>query len=495
MFPQDVKIVPHNPPVFLGIDVGTGGVRALAANDHGEVVGLTSVDFPVPRDELPGGFHEQEPEMWWQTTCQALGRLMDRLRSLGITPDSLQGAAIDGTSGTLVALDTAGRPVRPALMYNDPRGADQAERLNAMAAAFLSRHGYSFNSSFAAAKILWLQEQEPSSFDRTGCFVHQADYIARRLTDGAIASDYNNALKTGYDLLEDRWPDWLKDGLGLASRLPEIVAPASTIGRVSAAGANQSGLPADLPILAGTTDGVAACLASGLHRPGQYNTTLGTTLVFKGLSATIANAPGGLVYSHKVSGDRWLPGAASNTGAEWIGRWFGGVDLSAMDQRAAELIISAPLAYPLARQGERFPFAKGEAEGFVVPEPRSEVERYAACLLGTALVERLAYEVLDGVTGQSADTIYATGGGSRSDVWNQCRADVTGCVVHRPQCAESALGAAVLAASGIFNEPLDPVIQRMVHIEKSFFPNVGRAAIYHERFEEFRKELRRRGYL
>ncbi len=487
--------MPNTSPVFLGVDIGTGGVRALAATDRGEVLALASVGLPVQQQRPPGSHHEQKPDQWWQTTCQATRRLMDQLEARSITPDALQGAAVDGTSGTLVALDAAGRSVRPALMYNDPRGAEQAERLNAIAGEFLARHGYLFSSSFAAAKILWFRENEPHAFDRTDCFAHQADYVAARLTGESIVSDFNNALKTGYDLLEDRWPGWLVADLGIGDRLPPVVAPGVRIGQVSPNGAEESGLPSGLPIMAGTTDGVAACLASGLRQPGHYNTTLGTTLVFKGLSDTISTAPGGLVYSHKLPGGHWLPGAASNTGAEWIGRWFGDANLPAMDAQAADQIPSAPIAYPLLRQGERFPFARSRAEGFFAQEPRSHVERYAACMLGTALVERLAYQVLDRVTGQSADAIFATGGGSRSEVWNQCRADVTRRVVHRPQCAESAFGAAVLAASGVLGEPLDLVIQRMVRMEKSFFPNVGRAALYQERFEEFGVELRRRGYL
>ncbi len=166
-----------------------------------------------------------------------------------------------------------------------------------------------------------------------------------------------------------------------------------------------------------------------------------------------------------------------------------------MDAKAANHLLSAPIAYPLVRQGERFPFVHGGAEGFFASEPRSDIERYAAGMLGTALVERLAYEVLDRVTGRSVDAIFATGGGSRSGVWSQCRADVSACAVHRPHVAESAFGAAVLAASGACREPLDQAVHRMVRIEESYFPSVGRAAFYQERFEEFGQELRRRGYL
>lgn len=482
-------------PVFLGIDVGTSGVRALATTDRGEVLALESVDFPLRCEPNSSGHHEQDPDMWWQSVCQATGRLVDQLKGHGLAPGALRGAAVDGTSGTVVALDAARAPVRPALMYNDSRGGEQAERLNVLAEAFLARHGYCFSSSFAAAKIVWFQENEPHAFDRTACFAHQADYMVARLTGEAIVSDFNNALKTGYDLLEDRWPGWLESGLGLGDRLPRVVEPGRLVGRVSTLGAEQSGLPAGLPIMAGTTDGVAACLASGLRNPGDYNTTLGTTLVFKGLSDRICSSPGGLVYSHKLPGGRWLPGAASNTGAEWIEQWFARADLGRMDQQAERLIPAVPIAYPLARQGERFPFAQSRAEGFFAQEPCSDAERYASSLLGTALVERLAYEVLGRVTGQPVDAVYATGGGSRSDIWTQLRADVTGRTIHRPAVAESVFGAALLAASGVLEDSLGRVIERMVCIEKSFFPNVSRAALYEQRFEEFGKELCSRGYL
>lgn len=492
---QAVNSMPNESPLVIGIDIGTGGVRALAATIDGEVVATQAADFPVVPEHLPEGHHEQDPEMWWQTACRALGRLADQLKKSGVSPDVLQGVAVDGTSGTLAALDAAGRPVRPALMYNDLRGAEQAEKLNELASDFLARHGYSFNASFSAAKILYLQENEPQTFEHTARFAHQADFVAARLTGEPVVTDFNNALKTGYDLLEDRWPGWLAVDPGIGDRLPPVVEPGTRIGRISPTAAEQTGLPAGLAVMAGTTDGVAACLASGLQSPGDYNTSLGTTLVFKGLSDRISLAPGGLVYSHKLPGGRWLPGAASNTGAEWIGRWFRQTDLVAMDARATHLIPFASVAYPLARRGERFPFVRSQAEGFFVREPDSGLQRYAACLLGTALVERLCYEVLDAVTGESAGAIYATGGGSRSDLWNQCRADVTERVVHRPQRAESAFGSAVLVASSILGEPLERVIHRMVHIETSFFPNVSRAGLYRERFEEFGNELRRRGYL
>ena len=137
-------------------------------------------------------------------------------------------------------------------------------------------------------------------------------------------SDYSNALKTGYDLIDECWPSWMNQldehGVGLVTlTLPHVVqAPGTRTGLLKKAAAAETGLPEGLQVIAGATDGTAAFLASGARQPGDYNTTLGTTLVFKGISTRICRHPQGLIYCHKLPGGLWLPGAASNTGTEWI---------------------------------------------------------------------------------------------------------------------------------------------------------------------------------
>jgi sugar (pentulose or hexulose) kinase len=231
-----------------------------------------------------------------------------------------------------------------------------------------------------------------------------------------------------------------------------------------------------------------------VRRPGDYNTTLGTTLVFKGISSNPCCHPQGLIYSHKLPGGYWLPGAASNTGGEWIEAFFRGADLKLLDAQAAALLPVACLVYPLARQGERFPFLAPEAEGFRVSEPADQTELYAACLQGTALVERLAYQVLDQTAGVSGGQVYSTGGGSSSQVWMQCRADATGRVLHRPACSESAFGSAVLAAAGFRNTVVWQVVEEMVRQEHSFAPDPSKAAMYEDLSVRFAAELAKRGY-
>ena len=290
------------------------------------------------------------------------------------------------------------------------------------------------------------------------------------------------------------WPVWMEGLDGVLERLPDIVAPGTRVGEVGVDGARATGLPQGLPVVAGATDGTAGCLASGLRHPGDYNTTLGTTLTFKGLSEMPCRHPEGLIYSHKLPGDRWLPGAASNTGGEWMGALFAEADLEAMDAAAAPLLPVSAIAYPLARTGERFPFKAPQASGFCAPELAAGAEQYAAYLQGTALVERLAYDVLDQVAGTSGGDVHSTGGGSRSDVWMQCRASATGRVVHRPECPESAFGSAILAASGAAGVGVWEAVTAMVRIEAVFDPDPAQARQYEDLYGQFCAALRERGY-
>ena len=281
-------------------------------------------------------------------------------------------------------------------MYNDPRVGRRSRRAERRGRRFLRQAGLPLQRLVRAGRKSPGCEttSRPSS---TG----PPDSFTRPTTSSSSspasrrASDYSNALKTGYDLIEDRWPAWIDEHLGIVSRLPSVVAPGSPIGTVSRKAAAETGLPEGLRVVAGATDGTAAFLASGARRIGDYNTTLGTTLVFKGISSRICRHPQGVIYCHKLPGGWWLPGAASNVGTDWIGAMFPGADVQAMDAAAAERLPSECLAYPLVRTGERFPFLAPDARGFFVPEVSDPAERYAACLQGVALVERLGIEVLD----------------------------------------------------------------------------------------------------
>jgi len=479
--------------LFVGIDTGTGGVRAMAVTESGHVAARSQLDLDPALLHISPDLHEQPPEAWWEAVCDACAALMAQIRTRGVPGARLAAVAVDGTSGTLVCLDKDGQPVRPSMMYNDPRGAGEAEELNALGASTCGKLGYRFKSSFALAKLAWVHRNEPAVFERTALVAHQADFIVRRLTGTRAASDFSNALKTGYDLIDERWPEWLD--AAYRERLPDVVAPGTRVGAVCPDAAARTGLPEGLAVAAGATDGTAACIASGASRPGDINTTVGTTLVFKAISDRIGTHPDGIVYSHRLPGDRWLPGAASNTGAEWTTALFPGEDLAALDRAAQSRLPSPILAYPLVRQGERFPFLCASAEGFCVPEADDHVDRFAAYLQGTALVERMACEVLEGVIGETTGEVFSTGAASGSDPWLQCRADVTGRVMHRPAHPESAFGSAILAAACVHFPELGEACRRMVRIERTFEPDGANREAYEAIFARFQEELKKRGYL
>jgi sugar (pentulose or hexulose) kinase len=473
---------------------------------EGEVAAMHSVDL------VAGGSgqrlatdveHEQDPSDWWDAARRALLGVMAEFEERGGVTEALQAIAIDGTSGTVVGVDASGAACTPALMYNDGRAHEEALELSDWAQQASS--DVPVRASWSLAKMLWLERHEPRGFDKTRCFAHQADYIASRLTGTVGWTDASNALKSGYDLRARTWPDWLDDRSGIRGKLPEVVEPGTVRGRVRDDVARDLQLPLGLKVVAGATDGTAAFLASGAARVGDDNTTLGTTLVFKRLADHAPADPSGLVYSHRlpdhadaqgVQRERWLPGAASNVGGEWIREGHSGADLAQLDSAAEPLLPSAFLAYPLVGKGERFPFLTPSALGFCDAPTDQAALSFAARLQGVAFVERLAYEVLDRVTGQEAPgDVFATGGGSASDVWMQLRADVTGRTLHRPQCHESAFGSAILAAANTVHDGLWDAMGRMLVIERSFHPDALRGPKYDESYGAFRRRLEQEGYL
>ena len=482
--------------LVIGLDIGTAGVRAVAVDETGVVVARGDIAMDSKKQGLAPGWHEQDPEAWWQATVEALAGLKRQLEVLGHRDDAVVAMCVDGTSGTLVCIDEQGTAVRPAIMHNDQRAVEEAETLRSVAASTSRKLGYRIAPSFAIAKILWLQRHQPGEFAATRWFAHQADFVSNRLCGEYGVTDYSNALKTGYDLVEECWPAWLHQLDGLAERLPpRVIAPASRIGRLEATVAASLGLPPACTVVSGATDGTAAFLASGASELGADNTTLGTTLVFKRLSCERVADDDGLVYSHRLPGDLWLPGAASNTGGEWIQRHYGDADLGRFDRQSVGQLPCDHIAYPLIPHGERFPFLAADARGFCHPPTDDPVRQYAANLQGTAFLERLSYQVLDRATGVAGTEIYATGGASRSDIWLQLRADVNGRVIHRPECAESAFGSAVMAASAMWHDDVWAALRNMARTARSFEPDRSRSNQFEERFEQFRQALAERGYI
>jgi sugar (pentulose or hexulose) kinase len=289
----------------LGIDVGTSGVRVAAIDQDEHIVAMAEAKMPAA--ERVGVRVTQDPAQW----AGALEKAMAQLAG-AIDLARVKALAVDGTSGTLVAVDGAGRPVEAGSLYND-RAEDAAIAAVGLVAPPQSAAHGATSPLARAARLL-----EAGGMVR---IIHQADWIAGQFSGRFDVSDENNALKTGYDPIARAWPDWIAAAGVEPNFLPEVVPAGAVIAKVSAEGAERFGVPADALVVAGTTDGCAAFLATGADRPGEAVTSLGSTLVLKLASAHPLFAPEYGLYSHRV-GDLWLAGGASNSGGAALARFF-----------------------------------------------------------------------------------------------------------------------------------------------------------------------------
>ncbi|MEZ5830552.1 MAG: FGGY-family carbohydrate kinase [Dongiaceae bacterium] len=420
--------------LYLGIDIGTSGVRACAIDDTARIAGAASVPLPPPQQD--GAAIDQQPELWWRATC-------DAIRSLGRSVDlgHVWRIAVDGTSGTLLLTDKAGEPCSPGLMYNDARASSEAARIKAVAPAESGAHG----PSAALAKLLYLL----GTYARAGArhAMHQADWIAGRLANRFGVSDENNALKLGYDPVVRSWPAWL-DALEVSrDLLPEVLVPGRTIGVIDRKIAAALGLSENATICAGTTDGVASFIATRAAVAGDAVTSLGTTLMLKLLSDKPIFAPGQGVYSHRL-GDRWLAGGASNSGGAALLAHFS-------TDRMAELTPLLDPAhptgldyYPLPKPGERFPISDPALAPRVTPRPADDTQFFQGLLEGIAAVEASAYRALRELGAPVLQRVISIGGGARNEAWTAIRRRMLGVPVSVAEETEASFGTALLALHG-----------------------------------------------
>jgi D-ribulokinase len=271
------------------------------------------------------------------------------------------------------------------------------------------------------------------------------------------------------------------------------VRPGSVIGEVDERAASHTGFPAGTPIRAGMTDSCAAQIAAGALEEGRWNSVLGTTLALKGVTRELLRDPNGVVYSHRHPDEGWLPGGASNIGAGVLSATFPDRELQELDEKARERGPASALIYPLTSKGERFPFASPDARGFELEEPPDEVDRYRAILEGVAFVERLCFAYLESLEATVSGPIALTGGGARSQVWSQLRADVLGHSVFVPRSSEPAVGMAILACAG--KSSVAATASRMSRAETWFEPDKENADRLAGNFDRFAAALVERGYI
>jgi len=417
---------------FVGLDIGTSGCRAVAIDGRGTEIAQASAAMPEPLRPHPGAV-EQDPECWWQAVCEVLRTLADPLEDC---PAAAIG--LDATSGTLLLANSCGLPLGAALMYDDRSAVKAAERIAEFAPADSPARG----PGSSLAKVLALVERTKPTSEALA--LHQADWIIGRLTGRHGLSDWNNALKLGYETERLLWPDWVHACVPNGIRLPQVLAPGSPIGTLDPAIAEEIGFPATTQVLAGTTDSTAAVMAAGAARPGDAVTSLGSTLVIKILSERPVTASRYGIYSHRF-GDHWLVGGASNSGGRVLRQFFSDAEIAELSQRIDPETDSGLDFYPLPGPGERFPHQDPHLRPRLNPRP-SEPARFLQGLLeGIAAIEAEGYARLAELGAPAPTRVLSVGGGARNPTWTRLRARRLGIPVIAAQHREAAFGAARLA--------------------------------------------------
>lgn len=473
---------------FLGIDIGTQGVRVVLIDDTGAVRGSQNEVFPLTDSSR----EEQSPQLWWEVCWRCLHSLLHSLPP-DVNRQAIQSVAVTSTSGTVIPLDEQNIPLHNALMYSDPRPAVEGKHCKAIAEQYHPDGYTGFNASSGLSKMVWFVNHFPEKAARLHTWVHAADFITGKLSGTFQTTDFTNALKSGYDVTNEVWPDYLFEQLPLKRAWMQTVGPSGQpIGTLRSALAKELGLPS-LFVVAGMTDGCASQVASGAVRPGDWNTTIGTTLVIKGVTKQELTDAEGRLYNHRHPEGYWMPGGASNIGADWVTP-YAKDQLDELNRAAASLIPTPYISYPLCREGERFPFISASARGFA-PEGLSAAELFTANMEGVAYVERYAYDLIEALSGETVRAVYTAGGASKSDTWLTIRSNV----LKRPvfKCAEAtgAVGAAILAASQTHFHSLTEAAQALIQVEKEIHPSNELMQAYDQRYEAFLATLRAKKFI
>jgi xylulokinase len=473
--------------ILIGVDIGTGGARALAVTDEGELVAEASAAYELltPRP----GWTEQRPEDWWQATRRVLGEVA---RAAG--RELVTGLGLTGQMHGSVFLDAHDEVVRPALLWNDQRTERQCAEITERVGAerLLQISGNPALTGFQAPKILWLADEEPEHHARVASVLLPKDFVRLRLT-GERATDASDA--SGTLLLDVRARDWsaeILDALEIPlAWLPRVYEGPEATGALRDAVADELGLPRGLPVAAGGGDNAAAAVGVGVVREGRVFSSVGTSgVVFAHRDAFTPDPSGRLhAFCHALPAAFHLMAVTLSAGGSlqwWRERLGGGAGFDALVAEAAAVEPGAEgLVFLPYLTGERTPHldpaARGGFLGLTLRHGRGHMTR--AVMEGVALAMRAGLEIMREL-GTSDDDLRAVGGGARSELWLQLQADIYGRPVHRTAIDEGpAYGAALLGgvAAGVFRDVAEACA--LVRLRDEVVePDAGRARLYDELF-------------
>jgi xylulokinase len=474
--------------LLLGLDVGTGGARAVAVEESGNVVAEASSEYPLmsPRP----GWTEQDPQDWWEGAREALGKVAAEVE------DEVVGLGLTGQMHGSVFLDASAQVIRPALLWNDQRTEEQCRKITQAVGRerLLGLAGNPALTGFQAPKILWLKDEEPENYSRVARVLLPKDYVRLRLT-GEYATDASDA--AGTLLLDVRERDWsaeILDALEIPLKwMPTVYEGPESTGGLRKEVAEELGLPAGIPVAAGGGDNAAAAVGVGVVEGGLLSSSVGTSGVLFAASGGFTPDPSGRIHAfcHAVPEAYHLMGVTLSAGGSL--RWWRdamGAEYDELVERAEGVRSGAEgLLFLPYLSGERTPHLDPQARGAFV----GLTTRHGIPHMTRAVMEGVVFSLRDSLEIMRElevplDQVRATGGGARSSLWRQLQADVYGVPIHRTTADEGpAHGAALLAgvAAGVYRD-VDEACSTVRLRQEVTEPDPERERIYEEHYEVYR---------
>jgi xylulokinase len=442
--------------MFLGIDVGTGGTRAVLIDREGRVLASSASDH-APIDSAHIGWAEQNPDDWWRAAREAIAGVM---ATASIAGAEIEAIGLTGQMHGCVMLDADGKVLRPALIWCDQRTQPQCDWLTEKI-GFDRLIELTCNPAlpnFTLTKLLWVRDHEPQIFAKIAHVLCPKDYVRYRLT-GEFAMDMQEASGTLLlDVTNRRWSTEVAEAAGIPmSWLPRLFEGPEICARISAAGAGATGLAAGTPVAAGAGDQGAGAIGMGILSPGSVSATIGTSgVVFAATDSPVKDRLGRLHTFCHAAPNRWHVMGVTN-GAGYSFRYFRdtfAADLSydELSNLAAQVPAgSSGLLWAPYLFGERTPHLDPDARAAFVGITASHTRGHFI----RAVLEGVAFSLRDTFTlfnelGIPVRAIRLGGGGARGALWRQIQADVYGHPVQQLEAEEGgAFGAALLAGSGV----------------------------------------------
>ena len=486
---------------LLGIDVGTGGTRALLVDEHGAVV-ASAIHEHIPFDSPKPGWAEQDPADWWHAAQLAIRAVLEKSN----TPaDEIGAIGLAGQMHGAVLLDENDQVLRPSLIWCDQRTAPECEWLNKTIGAerIVELTSNPALTNFTLTKLLWVRTHEPDLWKRFRRLLLPKDYVRFCMT-GVHAIDVAEASGTLLlDVVNRRWSEEMLAATGIpASCLPPVHESQQVVGAITKEAAQLTGLRAGTPVVAGAGDQAAGALGMGIVRPGDVSATIGTSgVVFAATDKPFLEPHGRLhTFCHAIPGRWHVMGVTQAAGLSL--RWFRdtfGLDAEAdamedpYDLLAAEAAAIAPgsegVLWTPYLLGERAPHLDPEARatltGLQAHHRRGHVIR--------AILEGVAFSLKDTLTlfaelDIPVKNIRLGGGGARSKLWRQVQADIYARSVEIVEAEEgAAYGAALLAGVGSGLWPsVDEACREIVRVRERIEPDAAAIPVLARQYQRYR---------